>query len=231
MLCYVMVHPVYGLLYGILCMYSYIWTLIWTVIDCHGLSWTVMYCHGLLWTSMDSYGHLSTIMDSCGLLWTLVDSCGLLWTVMDCYGLLSTIMDSYGLLWTLMDFHGLLWTVTDCYGLLWTVMDFLLAILTHCGLEQFGPHMKGLLLLDMAHGTITIMKASKARPLHYVDVVIKTTTSEVHGARGPFLITFIIVQFTTLHSGLKYQKKNSFTRLKILPVLTREHYTSLLHWV
>jgi hypothetical protein len=28
------------------------------------------------------------------------------------------------------------------------------------------------------------------------------------------------------------QKKNALkTRLKILPVLTREHYTSLLHWV
>jgi hypothetical protein len=39
-------------------------------------------------------------------------------------------------------------------------------------------------------------------------------------------MTWAIVQFqrTTQRARVK-------TRLKILPVLTREHYTSLLHWV
>jgi hypothetical protein len=36
---------------------------------------------------------------------------------------------------------------------------------------------------------------------------------------------------TNLFCSITVQWKVSKTRLKILPVLTREHYTSLLHWV
>jgi hypothetical protein len=49
-------------------------------------------------------------------------------------------------------------------------------------------------------------------------------------------ITLKISHFSTIFVGTKVSldvksEKMCKTRLKILPVLTREHYTSLLHWV
>jgi hypothetical protein len=46
-----------------------------------------------------------------------------------------------------------------------------------------------------------------------------------------FLTHDIILIRELLHYAQRFHEKNSKTRLKILPVLTREHYTSLLHWV
>jgi hypothetical protein len=65
---------------------------------------------------------------------------------------------------------------------------------------------------DFIHGTV-------------VRLVVSNLTSNI------FFFLFFFVLYVDLKLSDDFFKKKKKTRLKILPVLTRKHYTSLMHWV